>query len=81
MSKGINLQDAFLFVARRDRVPVTIYLTNGVRMTGSIDSYDSYIIILKADDGIKMIYKHAISTICPMRPMSIQDAKHVPAKS
>lgn len=75
MSKGINLQDAFLFVARRDRVPVTLYLTNGVRMNGTIDSYDSYIIMVKGDDGLKMVYKHAISTIVPLRPMSIQDNK------
>ena len=72
MSKNLNLQDAFLFVARRDRVPVTVYLTNGVRMLGTIDSYDNYIIIMKCDEGIRMLYKHAISTIQPNAPMSIQ---------
>ena len=65
MAKDINLQDVFLNQARKDRIPVTIYITNG---------FDNYTVILDTDGKQNLIYKHAISTITPLKPISILDA-------
>lgn len=64
MSKKVNIQDVFLNYVRKKRIPVTIYLVNGVKLEGAIKGFDNYVVILK-DDSQKMIYKHAISTIEP----------------
>lgn len=60
-----NLQDAFLCEVRRERIPVTIYTINGVRMTAIVKGYDPFVVILDVDGSQQMIYKHAISTIIP----------------
>ena len=69
----LNLQDLFLNNARKERIPVTIYLMNGVQVKGHVKGFDSYIILLEGDNRQQnMIYKHAVSTIVPAK-MCIRD--------
>ncbi|MGB9804084.1 RNA chaperone Hfq [Desulfofundulus sp.] len=71
MSKPqINLQDAFLNQVRKENVPVTIFLVNGFQLKGVVRGFDNFTVILESDGKQMMVYKHAISTISPMRPMS-----------
>ncbi|GAB6047050.1 RNA chaperone Hfq [Methyloparacoccus murrellii] len=70
MSKGQNLQDPFLNALRKEHVPVSIYLVNGIKLQGKIDSFDQYVIILK-NAVSQMVYKHAISTIVPARQVRL----------
>lgn len=72
MSKGESLQDPFLNKLRKDKVPVSIYLTNGIKLQGNIESFDNFVIALKGT-VTQMVYKHAISTIVPSRDISTQD--------
>ena len=70
-NKGsIVLQDVFLNQIRRDFVPVTIHLTNGFQLRGIIKGFDNFIVMLESDGKQMMIYKHAISTVTPARPVS-----------
>ncbi|MCK5727831.1 MAG: RNA chaperone Hfq [Methylococcales bacterium] len=64
MSKTQNLQDTFLNMLRKEHVPVSIFLVNGIKLQGKIDSFDQYVIMLK-NTVSQMVYKHAISTIVP----------------
>ena len=73
MAKDINLQDVFLNQARKERIPVTIYITNGFQFKGTVRGFDSYIVILDTDGKQNMIYKHAISTITPLKAISVFD--------
>lgn len=73
-AKDINLQDVFLNQARKDRIPVIIYITNGFQFKGIVKGFDNYTVILDVDGKQNLIYKHAISTVTPMRPISILDA-------
>ena len=73
-NKGLNLQDVFLTQARKDRLPLTIFLTNGYQFKGIIRGFDSFIVILETDGRQQLVYKHAISTIVPARPIAILDA-------
>lgn len=66
MSKGQNLQDSFLNQLRKDKIPVAIYLVNGIKLQGQIDSFDQFAIVLK-NTVSQMVYKHAVSTIVPAR--------------
>ena len=66
MSKGHNLQDPFLNVLRKERVPVAIFLVNGIKLQGQIESFDQFVVLLK-NTVSQMVYKHAISTIVPSR--------------
>jgi host factor-I protein len=66
-----NLQDLFLNVLRRDNTPVTIYLINGFQLKGVVRGFDNFTVILDADGKQQMIYKHAISTIMPFRPVNL----------
>ena len=70
MSKGQNLQDPFLNALRKEHVPVSIYLVNGIKLQGKVDSFDQYVIILKNAIS-QMVYKHAISTIVPARQVRL----------
>jgi host factor-I protein len=70
MAKGQNLQEPFLNILRRDRVPVSIYLVNGIKLQGQVESFDNYVILLK-NTVSQMVYKHAISTIVPARPVQM----------
>ena len=69
MSETINLQDAILSEVRRDRVPVTLFLMNGFQLRGVITGFDSFVVVLVTDGKQQMIYKHAISTLVPVRPL------------
>lgn len=70
MSKGQALQDPYLNVLRRDQVPVSIYLVNGIKLQGQVESFDQFVILLK-NAVSQMVYKHAISTIVPARNIKI----------
>ena len=69
MSEPINLQDAILSEVRREHVPVTLFLMNGFQLRGVITGFDSFVVVLVTDGKQQMIYKHAISTLAPMRPI------------
>ncbi len=69
MSDTINLQDAVLSEVRRDRIPVTLFLMNGFQLRGIITGYDSFVVVLVSEGKQQMIYKHAISTLVPIRPL------------
>jgi RNA chaperone Hfq len=69
-NKGQLLQDPFLNTLRREHVPVSIYLVNGIKLQGQIESFDQYVVLLK-NTVTQMVYKHAISTVVPARPISI----------
>jgi host factor-I protein len=70
MSKGHNLQDPFLNVLRKERVPVSIFLVNGIKLQGQVESFDQFVVLLK-NTVSQMVYKHAISTIVPSRPVKL----------
>ncbi len=69
-TKGQTLQDPFLNTLRKEHVPVSIYLVNGIKLQGQVDSFDQYVILLK-NTVTQMVYKHAISTIVPARAVTI----------
>ena len=69
MSETMNLQDAILKECRRDKVPVTLFLMNGFQLRGIVTGYDSFVVVLVSDGKQQMIYKHAISTLAPIRPL------------
>lgn len=75
MSKGQSLQDPYLNVLRREHIPVSIYLVNGIKLQGQIESFDQFVILLK-NTVSQMVYKHAISTVVPSRPVSISSASN-----
>jgi host factor-I protein len=69
-TKGQLLQDPFLNTLRKEHVPVSIYLVNGIKLQGQIESFDQYVVLLK-NTVTQMVYKHAISTVVPARPVSL----------
>jgi host factor-I protein len=71
MSKGQMLQEPFLNALRRDRIPVSVYLVNGIKLQGQIESFDQFVVLLKSAVS-QMVYKHAISTIVPARQVRFQ---------
>ena len=75
-SKGQTLQDPYLNALRKERVPVSIYLVNGIKLQGQIESFDQFVVLLK-NTVSQMVYKHAISTVVPSRnvriPMASED--------
>jgi host factor-I protein len=73
MSKSQNLQDTFLNNLRKDHIPVSIFLVNGIKLQGKVDSFDQYVIMLK-NTVSQMVYKHAISTIVPGKPVKMSDS-------
>ena len=73
MSKGQTLQDPYLNALRREKVPVAIYLVNGIKLQGQIDSFDQFVILLK-NTVSQMVYKHAISTVVPSRNVKLPHA-------
>jgi host factor-I protein len=76
MAKGQSLQDPFLNALRKERIPVSIYLVNGIKLQGQIDSFDQFVVLLR-NSVSQMVYKHAISTVVPARnvrlPMGDED--------
>ena len=69
-----NLQDTFLNKSRQERIPVTVIMVNGFQMRGEIRGFDNFVVIVDADGKQQMIYKHAISTITPSRPIDIRNS-------
>ena len=70
MPKSQNLQDNFLNTLRKEHTPVAIFLVNGIKLQGRVDSFDQYVIMLK-NTMVQMVYKHAISTIVPGKSINI----------
>jgi host factor-I protein len=70
MSKGHSLQDPFLNTLRKERIPVSVYLVNGIKLQGQIESFDQFVIVLK-NTVSQMIYKHAVSTVVPSKPVRL----------
>lgn len=70
MTKSQSLQDPFLNALRRERVPVSIFLVNGIKLQGVIDSFDQFVVLLR-NQVSQMVYKHAISTVVPSRPIKL----------
>jgi len=70
MSKGHTLQDPFLNILRKERIPVSIYLVSGIKLQGQIESFDQFVILLR-NAVSQMVYKHAISTVVPARMVKI----------
>ena len=73
MSKGHNLQDPFLNALRKERIPVSIFLVNGIKLQGQVESFDQFVVLLK-NNVSQMVYKHAISTIVPSRSVRLPSA-------
>ena len=80
MSKGQSLQDPFLNMLRKEKVPVSIYLVNGIKLQGQIDSFDQFVVLLKNSVN-QMVYKHAISTVVPARNGRLGAPEEAPADS
>lgn len=70
MAKGQTLQDPFLNTLRKEKVPVSIYLVNGIKLQGTIDSFDQFVVLLN-NSVSQMVYKHAISTVVPSRAVRV----------
>ena len=73
MQNKANLQDIFLLRAKRDKRPVTMFLMNGFQMRGVITGFDAFVVILDSEGRQQVIYKHAISTIAPVRPVDLRE--------
>lgn len=80
MAKGQSLQDPYLNALRRERIPVSIYLVNGIKLQGQIESFDQFVILLKNTVN-QMVYKHAISTVVPARSVSHHNSNHYGAQA
>lgn len=71
MNKGnINLQDVFLNQVRKEHVPITIYLVNGYQLKGYVKGFDNYTIVMEMEGKQQLVYKHAVSTISPQKPLA-----------
>ncbi len=79
MKTEINLQDTFLNRARQDRVPLTVFLTNGFQLRGVVRGFDAFVILFDCDGKQEMIYKHAISTVIPQRKLEMNGRKETAA--
>jgi host factor-I protein len=77
-AKGQLLQDPFLNALRRDHVPVSVYLVNGIKLQGQVEAFDQYVVLLK-NSVTQMVYKHAISTVVPARGVNVH-AEQGPAE-
>jgi host factor-I protein len=74
IEKSQNLQEVFLNSVRKDHIAVTVFLVNGVKLQGIITWFDNFSLLLKRDQHIQLVYKHAISTIMPAIPVSLDDS-------
>ena len=80
VAKTQSLQDPFLNALRKERVPVSIYLVNGIKLQGTIDSFDQFVVLLKNSVN-QMVYKHAISTVVPARNVRVPGSEEEEAES
>ena len=69
-NKGQLLQDPFLNILRKEHIPVSIYLVNGIKLQGQVESFDQYVVLLR-NTVTQMVYKHAISTVVPTKPVNM----------
>ncbi len=69
--KKQNLQDVFLNHVRKDKIPVTIFLVNGVKLQGVVTWFDNFCVLLKREGQVQLVYKHAISTVMPSQPVNL----------
>lgn len=74
MSKSQSLQDPYLNALRKERIPVSVYLVNGIKLQGQIESFDAFVLLLRNNIS-QMVYKHAISTIVPARNVHLQETE------
>lgn len=74
MKNAINLQDTLLNQARKENIPVTVFLTNGFQIRGIIRGFDNYCVLVDSEGKQQLIYKHAISTLVPIRPIPIMES-------
>lgn len=79
MAKGQSLQEPFLNALRKERVPVSIFLVNGIKLQGQIESFDQFVVLLK-NTVSQMVYKHAISTVVPARNVKMSSGNDVPGE-
>ena len=75
--KKQNLQDVFLNHVRKDKVPVTVFLVNGVKLQGIVSWFDNFCVLLRRDGHVQLVYKHAISTVMPSQPVNLWDGENV----
>ena len=80
MNRNLNLQDVFLNQARKEKIPVTMFLMNGYQFKGMVKGFDSYVVILDCEGKQNVVYKHAISTICPARQINIPEPADMSAE-
>ncbi|HOP19324.1 MAG TPA: RNA chaperone Hfq [Amphiplicatus sp.] len=73
--KKQNLQDTFLNHVRKNKVPVTIFLVNGVKLQGVVTWFDNFCVLLKRDGQVQLVYKHAVSTVMPSAPVTLWDGE------
>ena len=73
--KKQNLQDVFLNHVRKDKVPVTLFLVNGVKLQGVVTWFDNFCVLLKREGQVQLVYKHAISTVMPSQPVNLWDGE------
>jgi host factor-I protein len=71
VNKNINLQDVFLNQVRKEHIPVTVYLTNGFQLRGMVKGFDNFTVVLDSEGKQQLVYKHAISTVSPMKAVNI----------
>ncbi|MEJ0009882.1 MAG: RNA chaperone Hfq [Alphaproteobacteria bacterium] len=85
--KSQNIQDVFLNTLRKEKVPVTIFLTSGVKLQGNISGFDNFCVVLRRSPQVQLVYKHAIATVVPSTPISLykgeegEDAGAAPAEA
>ena len=75
MKKNTNLQDTFLTKARRQNVPLTVFLVNGFQMRGTVRGFDPFVVMLDSEGRQQMIYKHAISTVVPLTGIDLRESE------
>ncbi len=80
MSKVQSLQDPYLNALRKEKVPVSIFLVNGIKLQGQIESFDQFVILLR-NTVSQMVYKHAISTVVPSRNIRVTTEEDAPAEA
>ena len=78
--KQASLQDLFLNTVRKQKISLTIFLVNGVKLTGVVTSFDNFCVLLRRDGHSQLVYKHAISTIMPSQPVNMNDGGDEPGK-
>lgn len=77
--KSQNVQDVFLNKIRKEKMTVTVFLVNGVKLQGIVTWFDNFSMLLRRESHVQLVYKHAISTIMPGGPLSLYDEEEVPA--